>query len=580
MTKKNQFLNSISILWPYIKPYWVKALIALLITIPVGSMDAVIAWSMKPYMDIVLVEKSAQTTAYIPIIIIIFSLVQGILTYGSTYLNAWVGTRITHDLKIKLYEKMMGFDAGFFDKATSGEIQFRFNSDADLACSGLIANTRLLITRFVSSISLIIVLLYNSWQLAIVAVGILFIALYPLTRVRKKIQGLMNENILSGSSVMTHYNEAFSGNRIITSYNLAEFQSQKFRETLRHVFRISIKMIQRTGIVSPIMHIIIAVGIGFVIWMGSHLIVTDQITPGNFISFLTALLMLYTPVKTIGNTFNSVQMSILATERINELLTREHIIKNKDNAVKLGEIKKGVEYKDVVFGYSEDRLALKGVSLSVKVGETVALVGNSGGGKTTFVNLLPRFYEVNSGSISIDGIDIRDIDLVSLREHISIVFQDNFLFAGTIKDNITLGQIDATEAQIAEAVQDACLTEFIDSLDKGLDTEIGERGIMLSGGQKQRVAIARAFLKNAPIVILDEATSALDNKSEAVVQQAISNLMKDRTVFIIAHRLSTVRNADKIVVVNNGEIVETGTHDTLLVKPNSAYASLYQTQLH
>lgn len=580
MTKKNQFLNSISILWPYIKPYWVKALIALLITIPVGSMDALIAWSMKPYMDIVLVQKSAQTTAYIPIIIIVFSLVQGILTYGSTYLNTWVGTRITHDLKIKLYQKMMGFDAGFFDKSTSGEIQFRFNADADLACSGLIANTRLLITRFVSSISLIIVLLYNSWQLAIVAVGILFLALFPLTRVRKRLQKLMNDNIMSAATVMTHYNEAFSGNRIITSYNLAEYQEKKFKETLRHVFRITIKMIQRTGIVSPIMHIIIAVGIGFVIWMGSHLIVTDQITPGNFISFLTALLMLYTPVKTIGNTFNSVQMSILATERINELLTRDHVIKNKDNAVKLGQITKGIKYKDVVFGYSEDRLALKGVSLFVNVGETVALVGNSGGGKTTFVNLLPRFYEVNSGSISIDDIDIRDIDLISLRDHISIVFQDNFLFAGTIKDNITLGNTAATEEQVAEAVKDACLTEFIQSLDKGLDTEIGERGIMLSGGQKQRVAIARAFLKNAPIVILDEATSALDNKSEAVVQQAISNLMKDRTVFIIAHRLSTVRNADKIVVINNGEIVETGTHDTLLADSKSAYASLYQTQLH
>lgn len=580
VTKKNQFLNSISILWPFIKPYWVRALIALVITIPVGSMDALIAWSMKPYMDIVLVKKSAESTAYIPFIIVTFSLVQGLLTYGSNYLNTWVGTKITHDLKIKLYEKMMRFDAGFFDKSTSGEIQFRFNNDADSACSGLIGNTRLLITRFVSSISLIAVLLYNSWQLAIVAVGILFIALYPLTRVRKKLQGLMSANIASGATVMTHYNEAFSGNRIITSYNLEEYQSKKFRETLRGVFRITIKMIQKTGIVSPIMHIIIAIGIGLVIWMGSHLIVTNEITPGNFISFLTALLMLYTPVKTFGNTFNSVQMSILATERVNELLTRQHIIQNKDNAIPLKQVSKNIEYKDVVFGYSADRLALKGVSLNVNVGETVALVGNSGGGKTTFVNLLPRFYEINSGSICIDGTDIRDLDLISLRENISIVFQDNFLFAGTIRDNIILGNTGVTSEDVSKAIDNACLTEFITSLDKGLDTEIGERGIMLSGGQKQRVAIARAFLKNAPIVILDEATSALDNKSEAIVQQAIGNLMKDRTVFIIAHRLSTVRNADKIVVVNNGEIAEIGTHESLLNKENSVYASLYKTQLH
>lgn len=567
-------------MWPFIKPYWVRVLAAMVITIPVGSMDALIAMSMKPYMDIILVEKSAQSTAYIPILIIVFSLVQSFLTYGSTYLNTWVGTKITHDLKVTLHKKMMAFDAGFFDKSTSGEIQFRFNNDADLACAGLITNTRLVITRIVSSVTLIGVLFYNSWQLAIVAVTILFIAFYPLTRVRKKIQDLMNQNIVSVSTVMTHYNEAFNGNRVITSYNLSDYQSKKFKKTLQSVFRLSIKMIQRTGMVSPLMHFIIAIGIGAVIWMGSHLIVTNTITPGNFISFLTALLMLYTPVKSIGNTFNAVQMSILAIERVNGLLTQPLLIKSKENALLLKKVTKSIVYKDVVFSYTPERPVLKGINLTVHVGETIALVGNSGGGKTTFVNLLPRFYEVSSGSISIDDVDIRDIDLSSLRDNISIVFQDNFLFAGTIKENIVLGLTDVSDEKLNKAIDEACLSEFIHSLDKGLDTEVGERGIMLSGGQKQRVAIARAFLKDAPIVILDEATSALDNKSEAVVQQAIGNLMKDRTVFIIAHRLSTVRNADKIVVINNGEIAETGTHEQLLTNKQSVYASLYQTQLH
>lgn len=580
MIKNSQFGRSIAIMWPFIKPYKMRALFAMLLTIPVGSMDALIALSLKPYMDVVLVEKSASSTSYIPIIIIAFSLIQSILTYGSTYLNTWVGSKITHDLKAALYRKMMSYEASFFDKSTSGEVQFRFNSDADLACSGLITNTRIVVTRVVSSISLIAVLFYNSWQLSIVAITILFLALYPLTTVRKKLTGLMNQTIMSGSEVTTHYNEAFSGNRIVTSYNLADHQSKKFETTLQMVFRLAIKMVQKTGIISPMMHFIIAIGIAAVIWMGSHLIVTNEITPGNFISFLTALIMLYGPVKGMGNNYNAVQMSILAIERVNDLLQREPAIKSKENAVVLNKVTQGIEYKDVKFAYTSDRQILKGVNLKVNVGETIALVGNSGGGKTTFVNLLPRFYEVTSGGISIDGIDVRDIDLVSLRDNISIVFQDNFLFTGTIKDNITLGQPDISEERIAKAVEDACLTEFIDSLTEGLDTEIGERGIMLSGGQKQRVAIARAFLKNAPIVILDEATSALDNKSEAVVQQAIANLMQDRTVFIIAHRLSTVRHADKIVVVNNGEIVEVGKHDELLANDRSVYASLYQTQLH
>jgi subfamily B ATP-binding cassette protein MsbA len=578
--KNSQFGKSIAIMWPFIRPYKMRALFAMLLTIPVGSMDALIALSLKPYMDVVLVEKSASSTSYIPIIIIAFSLIQSILTYGSTYLNTWVGSKITHDLKAALYRKMMSYEASFFDKSTSGEVQYRFNSDADLACSGLITNTRIVVTRVVSSISLIAVLFYNSWQLSIVAITILFLALYPLTTVRKKLTGLMNQTIMSGSEVTTHYNEAFSGNRIVTSYNLADHQGKKFETTLQMVFRLAIKMVQKTGIISPMMHFIIAIGIAAVIWMGSHLIVTNEITPGNFISFLTALIMLYGPVKGMGNNYNAVQMSILAIERVNDLLQREPAIKSKENAVVLNKVTQGIEYKDVKFAYTSDRQILKGVNLKVNVGETIALVGNSGGGKTTFVNLLPRFYEVTSGGISIDGIDVRDIDLVSLRDNISIVFQDNFLFTGTIKDNITLGQPDISEECIAKAVEDACLTEFIDSLTEGLDTEIGERGIMLSGGQKQRVAIARAFLKNAPIVILDEATSALDNKSEAVVQQAIANLMQDRTVFIIAHRLSTVRHADKIVVVNNGEIVEVGKHDELLANDRSVYASLYQTQLH
>ena len=573
--KNTSFVMNYRRMWPYIKPYKWRALAAMLITVPVGMMDALIAWSLKPYMDVVMLEKPSAYVLYLPFVVVLFGLMQGVFNYAATYWNTWVGRKISNDVKLVLFEKLMKNDPAFFDKETSGQIQFRFNHDVDNACNGLISNLKVFITRIVSSISLIAVLIYNSWLLAIIAVLVLAGALFPLTRIRRKIEKLMDKSVFSGAVVSTHYNETFNGNRVITSYNLAPYQKSRFEETLRSVFKLGMKMTQRTGMVSPMMHFIVSIGIALVIWLGSYLIVTKEITPGNFVSFLTALLMLYTPIKGLGNNFNAVQMAFMAMERVWDLLDRIPAIVNKPNAIALTEITSGIEYRDVSFEYSPGKPVLKNVNLSVAVGQTIALVGNSGGGKSTFANLLPRFYDVTSGAILIDGVDIRDIDLDSLRSKIAVVFQDNFLFAGTIRENIVLGSEHATEEQIRQALKNACLDEFIGTLEQGLETEIGERGILLSGGQRQRVGIARAFLKNAPIVILDEATSALDNKSEAVVQEAISNLMKDRTVFVIAHRLSTIRNADKILVLNQGEIVEQGIHDQLIAQENGAYASLY-----
>ena len=566
-------------IYPYVRPYWLRAILSILITIPIGSMDAVIAWSLKPYMDVVMVEKNTQATSYIPILIIIFSCMQSLLNYAGTYLNTWVGRKIANDVKMDLFDKLMACDASYFDKTTSGQVLFSYNNDVDMACNGLLSNLKLFTTRVFSSVSLIAVLFYNSWQLALIAVVVLFGALYPLTTVRRRIKSVMDRTIFSGAAVMSHYNETYSGNRIIASYNLYNYQRKRFRDTLTQVFKLGIKMIQRTGMMSPMMHFIVSLGIAAVIWTGSYLIVHQQITAGNFVSFITALIMLYNPIKSIGNNFNNVQMAFMAMERVFGHLEAVPSIRSKPAAKKMTGVSKGIEYRNVDFYYTKGHPVLKHINLKAEIGQTIALVGNSGGGKTTLVNLLPRFYDVKSGAVLIDGTDIRNLELNSLRDNIAIVFQDNFLFAGTIRENIMIGREDASEDDLREAVKDACLDEFIASLDKGLDTEIGERGVLLSGGQKQRIAIARAFLKNAPIVILDEATSALDNKSEAVVQQAIDNLMKDRTVFIIAHRLSTVRNADRIVVVNYGEIVESGTHDELLAKENGIYASLYKSQL-
>ncbi|MDR1361723.1 MAG: ATP-binding cassette domain-containing protein [Holosporaceae bacterium] len=566
-------------IYPYIKPYRLRALLAILVTFPVGTMDALIAWSLRPYMNVVMIEKDLSISSYIPLLIIVFSILQSGFNYSATYLSAWVGAKISNGLKYDLFKKMISLETSFFDKTTSGNIQLRFNSDVDMACSGLLNNIKLFTTRVFSSVSLICVLLMNSWKLAIVAVVVLVAALYPLSAIRKRISSIVSEAVFTSASIMTCYIEAFSGNRLITSYNLYANQLKKISDILANVFALGIKMIQRTGILSPMMHFVISVGIAIIIWMGSYLIVYDGLTPGAFVSFITALLLLYQPIKSIGNDFSAMEGSLLAMERVFSLLKTSPAIRNAPSAVKINHIQHNITYQNVCFEYEKGKPVLANINLTIDVGKTVALVGNSGGGKTTLANLLPRFYDVTSGHILLDGIDVRDINLYSLRNIIGVVFQDNFLFSGTIRENILLGKTRVTENELAGAIKSACLDEFIASLRLGWDTEIGERGVLLSGGQKQRVAIARAFLKDAPVVILDEATSALDNKSEAIVQEAIGNLMKDRTVIIIAHRLSTVRNADKIVVINNGEIIEMGTHQELVDKDNSAYAALYHTQL-
>ncbi len=565
-------------MWPFVKPYWFRAMLAILICIPVGALDSVIALALKPYMDNVLVDKTASSPLYIPLLIVAFTTVQGFLNYAATYLNTWVGTKINHDLKRALFKKLLTFESAFYDQNASGYIIQRFTTDADTACTGLLDNLKLFVSRFFSSVSLIAVLIYNSWQLAIIAVIVLLCALLPLAQVRRRIKGIIKKTIEEASTIVTHYNETYAGNKTIASYNLQERMYNRFNDVLRALFKLTIKMVQRTGWMTPLMHVVVSIGVGAVIGYGSYLIVQGDITSGNFVSFITALILLYTPIKGIGKNFNNVQVSFLAIERIMELLKTEPKIIDKPDAKILAEVKKEIVFKNVDFGYLPDVKVLKNINLTVKAGETIALVGNSGGGKTTIVNLLPRFYDVWNGAILIDGIDIKDYTLKSLRDNIAVVFQDNFLFSGTVRENILLGNPNASEEEIYCALRMAYLEDFVREQENGLDTYIGERGASLSGGQRQRLAIARAIVKNAPIVILDEATSALDNKSEAVVQKAIENLMKDRTVFIIAHRLSTIMNADTIAVLNNGEIVEHGRHEDLLKKENGAYQALYNAQ--
>lgn len=572
------FLEHYKKLWPFVKPYMFRAVFAIALCIPIGALDAVIALALKPYMDIVLVDKSSQSPAFIPLVIVAFTIFQGGLNYIATYMNAWVGMKITQDVKRALYNKLLYLEPSFYDKNDSGIIIQRFSQDADTSCAGLLDNIRNFTSRIFSSLSLIAVLIYNSWQLSIIAIVVLILSLLPLAYVRRMIKNVVQETVKESSTVLTKYNETYAGSKTIASYNLQSKIFNKYDATMKKLFKLSIKMVQKTAWLTPMMHIMVSIGVAAVIGFGSYLIVNGTITSGSFVSFITALIMLYNPVKNIGKSFNAVQLSFLAIERIVDILDITPEIVNKPDAKELKSIKKSINFKNVNFEYDCGVPILKDINLDIKAGTTIALVGNSGGGKSTIVNLIPRFYDIVGGEILIDGVNIKDFTIESLRDKIAVVFQDNFLFSGTIRDNILLGKEDATEKEIKTAIKMACLEDFIEELENGLDTEIGERGALLSGGQRQRLSIARAFLKNAPVVILDEATSALDNKSEAVVQKAIENLMKDRTVFVIAHRLSTVQNADSIVVINDGEVIERGTHKELLKIENGAYQSLYNAQ--
>ena len=577
MISENQLVINARRMWPYIKPFWFRAALGVFLTIPVGGLDAAVAMFMKPFMDKVMVDKQPHFSALIPFLIVGFTIVQSILQYSSNYLNTWVANKITIGVKRKLYAKLLSMDSSYFDANNSGSILYRYSNDAETASNGLVENTKKFLSKTFSSIALAGVMLYNSWHLALIAIAILGLFFYPIVFVRKKMKEIVKKSVVNLSSVMTIYNETFSGNKTLRSFTLEEEFGRRFHKATDTTFNLAMKMVKTTNWLSPLMHVIMSVGIALVIGCGSYLIVSGRITSGNFVAFIAALMMLYTPLKGVGNNFVAIQNSFLAIDRIFEILDLQPKLQDSVHAQELKEIKKGIFFDHVHFEYVPGREILHDINLEIPVGSTVALVGNSGGGKTTVSTLIPRLYEVTKGTVKIDDVPVTEISQKSLRQQIAMVFQDNFLFSGTIKENILLGNPNATEQDMWNALKNACLADFVKELPDGLDTEIGERGLLLSGGQKQRLAIARAFIKDAPIVILDEATSALDNKSEQVVQEALDNLMKNRTVIVIAHRLSTIQNATKIAVINDGKIVEEGTHSDLLEK-GGAYSALYAMQ--
>lgn len=591
---KNSFKYGwlMSRIWPYIKPYWFRILLTFMVAIPLGLLDGVTAFALKPFMDYVVGKQdwvfhifsheytlTWQLFAFlIPFLVVAFAAVQGLLRYLNEYLSAWTSQHITNDVKIDLFHKLIYMHPQFFDENSSGVIIQRYMNDPQTASAGIIDQIKTITTSLFGALGLIAVMLYSSWRLAIVGVLVLNVAFLPVALIRKRIKSASNKNMVIGGNITTNINETYSGNKVMAAYGLQERQEKDFVTQVWNSFDVNMSLTKRAGWMSPIMYLIASVGIALVLAYGTHLINSGIMTAGSFASFVTSLLLLYKPVKTLGNTLTNIQNIFVAMGRVFELFDVKPEITDAPDAIEMKSLDRDIKFENVEFEYVKDVPIIKNLNLTVNKNETLAIVGNSGGGKSTIVNLLPRFYDIKSGSIKFDDVDIRKFTLDSLRRNISMVFQDNFLYSGTIKENILMGNANATEKDLNSAIEYAHLQDVIAELPDGIETMLGERGLTLSGGQRQRVAIARAMIRKAPIVILDEATSALDNESEALVQKAIDNLMQNRTVFIIAHRLSTIKNADRIAVINEGELVELGTHDELMAIENGAYKALYEMQ--
>ena len=582
----------LSRIFPYIKPYLFRIICGFIVAIPLGLLDGVTAFALKPYMDYVVGKQDwvfhffgnqyiltwQMFAMIIPFGVVLFAAFQGVLRYLNDYISAWTSQRITNDVKMALFHKLIYMDTQFYDENPSGIIISRYMNDPQTASTGIVDQIKTITTSLFGALGLIFVMLYSSWKLAVIGVAVLCVAFIPVALIRKRIKATSNKNMVIGGNMTTNINETYSGNKVMAAYGLQPRQEKYFTEQIWNLFRVNMSLTKRAAWMSPLMYVIASCGIATVLAYGTHLITSGQMTAGAFASFVTSLLLLYKPVKTLGNTLTNIQNIFVALGRVFELFDIEPSISSRKDSLKLDGLSDRIEFRNVNFEYVEGHTVIKNLNLVINKNETVAIVGNSGGGKSTLVNLLPRFYDIKSGSITLNGIDIRDYDINSLRSNIAVVFQDNFLYTGTVRENIMMGNYDATEKELMMAVEAAHLQEVIDELPEGLDTMLGERGTTLSGGQRQRIAIARAMIRNAPIVILDEATSALDNKSEAVVQKALENLIKDKTVLIIAHRLSTIKSADKIIVISDGELVESGSHDELLAKEGGQYKALYEMQ--
>lgn len=562
----------------YVKPYWRKILFAALFAIGVSLLTALYAWLVRPVLDGIFINKNEKFLLLVPIAILGTSFLKGVCSYGQSYLMHYVGNRVVMDIRSKVYYHILQMPLGFHNKTASGQLMSNVINDVSVLQSMLSVGIKDLFQQSLTIVALVGVLIFQNWKLAFFALIVLPFAYYPLVRFGKKLRDVSKSGQEKIADLTMVLQETLTGIRLIKAFGTEEREKSRFDDKSFLFFRNVMKRVQIMETTSPMMEFFGGIGIAFIIWYGGLQVIQGVTTPGTFFSFMTACLFMYTPVRNLSMTHNNVQQSLASAERLFRILDLPtEYQKDKGNLV-LKTVQKSVDFNNVSFRYDDfQEMTLKNIHIHAKPGEVIALVGESGSGKSTLVNLIPRFYEANEGEILIDGINIMEFTLASLRSQIGIVSQDVVLFDLSVKENISYGLNSFSEEEIRQAAKMAFADHFIQRLPRGYETLVGERGINLSGGERQRLAIARALLKNAPVLILDEATSSLDSESEQMVQQALQVLMKDRTTFVIAHRLSTIQNANLILVMEKGKIVESGTHLELLGK-KGLYKNLHEIQ--